>query len=106
MPFARKSLLGRAAALATFSVLLALLAPVAGLPAAAAPQCVPAPQGLANWWPGEDSGQDIKAGNAVTLMNGAGFAAGKVGRAFSFDGVDDKAVSGTTSVMNTLPLTI
>ena len=42
-----------------------------------------------DWWPAEGNANDIKGSNNGTLQNGATFAAGKVGQAFSFDGVDD-----------------
>jgi len=51
--------------------------------------CVPAPAGLVSWWPGEGSADDIAGTNDGALINGATFAAGMVGQAFSFDGVDD-----------------
>jgi hypothetical protein len=41
------------------------------------------------WWPGDGNANDIVGSNHGTLMNGATFAAGKVGQAFSLDGVDD-----------------
>jgi len=55
----------------------------------APPQCVNPPSGLVSWWPGENNANDIQSSNHGTLQNGATFAAGKVGQAFSFDGVDD-----------------
>ena len=48
------------------------------------------PAGLAAWWRAENNAQDAVGTNHGTLANGATFAAGKVGQAFSFDGVDDK----------------
>lgn len=51
--------------------------------------CVAPPSGLVGWWPGDGDADDIWSENHGTLMNGATFAAGKVGQAFSFDGVDD-----------------
>jgi hypothetical protein len=44
---------------------------------------------MVSWWNAEDNAQDIVGGNNGTLMNGATFAPGMVGQAFSFDGVDD-----------------
>ncbi|TET20575.1 hypothetical protein E3J74_02425 [Candidatus Bathyarchaeota archaeon] len=51
--------------------------------------CVEPPPGLVGWWPGDGNASDIIDANHGTLVNGATFAAGKVGQAFSFDGVDD-----------------
>ncbi len=52
------------------------------------PVCVQPPPGLVSWWPGEGNANDIFGTNNGTL-NGAAFAPGIVGQAFSFDGVDD-----------------
>jgi hypothetical protein len=49
--------------------------------------CMPAPSGLVDWWPGEGNANDTAGTNNGTLVNGAGFAAGEVGQAFSLDGV-------------------
>jgi CSLREA domain-containing protein len=51
--------------------------------------CTPAPSGMVSWWDGEGDANDIIGTNHGTLVNGAAFAAGKVGQAFSFDGVND-----------------
>ncbi|HKQ04260.1 MAG TPA: LamG-like jellyroll fold domain-containing protein, partial [Blastocatellia bacterium] len=51
--------------------------------------CIPPPTGLVGWWAAEGDANDRLASNNGTLMNGAAFTAGKVGQAFSFDGVDD-----------------
>lgn len=40
-------------------------------------------------WSAEDNASDSVDGNNGTLQNGATFATGRVGQAFSFDGVDD-----------------
>jgi hypothetical protein len=50
---------------------------------------VVAPAGLVGWWKAEGNAQDAIGGHDGTLRNGAGFAAGLVGQAFSLDGVDD-----------------
>jgi hypothetical protein len=51
--------------------------------------CVPPPVGLMGWWRAEGNTSDSFGTNAGTLLGGAGFAAGLVGQAFIFDGVDD-----------------
>ena len=53
------------------------------------PSCVAPPSGMVSWWPGDGNANDIQGINHGTLVNGATFAPGKVGQAFSFDGVDD-----------------
>jgi hypothetical protein len=62
----------------------------------AAPGCAQVPGGIVSWYPADVStaedgnAVDIVGHNHGTLMNGATFAPGKVGTAFSLDGVDDQ----------------
>src|SRR6185436_20704214 len=51
--------------------------------------CTSPPTNMISWWPGDGDADDIQGGNNGTPQNGAAFAPGKVGPAFSFDGVDD-----------------
>ena len=51
--------------------------------------CTPPPPDMVNWWPGDGIAIDIQGSNDATPVNGATFAPGKVGQAFSFDGVND-----------------
>jgi hypothetical protein len=51
--------------------------------------CIAAPSDMVSWWPADLNANDIVGGNNGTLTNGATLAAGAVGGAFSFDGVDD-----------------
>ncbi len=55
---------------------------------AAAQSCTAPPSGMVGWWPGDGNANDIAGANDGTLENGAGFAAGEVGQAFSLDGID------------------
>ena len=50
---------------------------------------VPPPSGLVAWWRAESNAFDFVGTNHGTLKYGATFAPGKVGQAFSLDGVDD-----------------
>ena len=68
---------------------LALFAFASEFSPAVAQPCTPPPTGLVSWWPGDGNPNDIQDSNDGTLQNGVTFAAGKVGQAFSFDGVDD-----------------
>lgn len=52
--------------------------------------CTPPPANMVNWWTGDGNANDIQGGANGTLVGGTTFAAGKVGQAFSFDGVDDR----------------
>ena len=55
-----------------------------------APACAAVPAGLAGWWPGEGDAGDLVRGDDGVLENGAtAAAAGRVGHAFAFDGVND-----------------
>ena len=54
----------------------------------AAQTCVDPPEGLISWWPAEGNADDILGDNDGTLVNGATFAPGMVGQAFSFDGTE------------------
>jgi hypothetical protein len=49
---------------------------------------LPAPD-LVSWYRAEGNALDFADGNNGSLVGGATFAAGKVGQAFSFDGMDD-----------------
>jgi len=57
---------------------------------AAGTSCYPTPPGLVSWWRAEGDGADAVDGNDALLQMGTGFAAGKVGAAFSLDGVNDR----------------
>jgi len=48
--------------------------------------CVTPPAGLVGWWAGQGNANDIAGTNNGTLPNGATFAPGEVGQAFSFNG--------------------
>ena len=52
--------------------------------------CTPAPVGLVSWFAADGNALDSRSRSNGTLQNGATFAAGEVGQAFSFDGVDDQ----------------
>lgn len=45
--------------------------------------------GAVAWWPGEDAGADVVGGHTALSLTEPAYTAGKVGRAFTFDGVDD-----------------
>jgi hypothetical protein len=54
-----------------------------------AQSCLLPPAGLVAWWRGEGEATDTVGTNHGTLINGATFASGEVGQAFSLDGIDD-----------------
>src|SRR5262245_60170248 len=47
------------------------------------------PQGLAAWWPGNGSTEDVLSGFTGWSGSGANYASGKVAAAFNFDGLND-----------------
>ena len=51
--------------------------------------CLVPPSGLVGWWTGDGNTDDIVGGINGTLQGDATFAPGKVGKAFSLDGVGD-----------------
>src|SRR5262249_54223827 len=55
--------------------------------------------GLTSWWKAEGNANDAVGGNNGTLINGATFAAGEVGQAFSFNG-NQSAVQMATTALN------
>jgi hypothetical protein len=67
---------------------------------------VPAPAGLVGWWRAEGNAQDAAGTNHGTLRNGAGFATGKVGRAFSLDGTDDSIEISDAPALRPASLTL
>jgi hypothetical protein len=65
------------------------------------------PAGLVGWWPGQGNANDIAGENNGTLSGGASFTSGKVGQAFSFDGINGTViVPDSTSLRLTTEFTI
>jgi hypothetical protein len=60
--------------------------------------CIAPPSNLISWWPGDGNANDVWDSNPGTSY-GATFATGKVGQAFSFDGLDDYVVNPDYSTM-------
>jgi hypothetical protein len=59
-----------------------------------------------SYWKAEGNATDSKGANNATLVNGTTFATGKVGQAFSLDGVNDYVQVGTTSSLKTNAFTL
>jgi hypothetical protein len=51
------------------------------------PPCAAAPSSVRGWWSAEGDATDMSGLNNGSLVNGATFASGEVGQAFTFDGV-------------------
>ncbi|HVM62953.1 MAG TPA: LamG domain-containing protein [Verrucomicrobiae bacterium] len=62
--------------------------------------CDPPPSGLVGWWPGDGNANDIIGGNNGTLTS-VTFAAGEVGEAFSFNGVNSELTVPNNTNQNT-----
>jgi hypothetical protein len=58
------------------------------------PTAVAPPAGLVSWWTGDNTAADLTTAHHGTLGGGTTYASGKVGQAFSFDGVDDNVQLG------------
>lgn len=58
------------------------------------------PVSLLSWWPAENNATDIFSGNHGVPTNGVTFVTGKVGQAFSFDGVDDYVTNAASWLTN------
>ncbi len=50
-----------------------------------------------NWWPANGNANDVGGNQHGTLVNGTAFTSGKVGQAFSFDGIDDHVSFGSVA---------
>ena len=62
--------------------------------------------GDVGWWTADGDPYDISMGNHGELRNGAYYAIGKVGQAFSFDGIDDEIIAPDERIHNIQDLTI
>ena len=67
-------------------------ATVVPLPVPTGSACATPPPGAVAWWPGDGNAKDITAGHDGTLQNGATFAPGVSGQAFSFGGSTDSHI--------------
>ncbi len=56
------------------------------------------PNGIVSWWTGDGTPFDQTNNNNAALFNGAGFAGGKVGPGFNFDGNNDNLQAGTVGL--------
>ena len=61
---------------------------------------IPAPPGLIAWWAGNGNSSDSAGSNHGIAEGGATYAAGKVGQAFSLDGLDDRIRVPNRAVLN------
>ncbi len=65
------------------------------------PTATVAPSGVVGWWSGDGDANDISGfDNDGGLFNGAGHDIGRVGQAFSFDGLDDVVRIGSQAEHN------
>lgn len=102
----------RAVLLAALSLAaLALLCPLligqaASSTSAQSTSCVAPPSGMVAWYPGDGNALDVQGGNNGSLQGGAAFAAGYVGQAFSFDGVNAWVETPGNNLLNSVPLSI
>jgi uncharacterized delta-60 repeat protein len=71
-----------------------------------APVCSGVPAGIISWWPGEGNAQDIVGHYDGAQQNGATFGVGRVGQAFSLDGIDDAIVVNNNAALNPASITV
>jgi uncharacterized delta-60 repeat protein len=64
------------------------------------PTCFPAPPNMVGWYRSENTAADETHNADGSAMNGAGYAPGMVGQAFSLDGVDDHIVAPAVSAQD------
>src|ERR1035441_3746398 len=69
-----------------------ILASIALTASAQPTSCAPPPAGLGGWWAAQGNAVDSVGTNNGVLVHGAGFGAGEVGQAFSFDGITQYAL--------------
>ena len=69
------------------------------------PNCLP-DSGIISWWPGESNAVDIVDGNTGALLNGATFAPGKIGTAFSLTGGAHVRIADNVNLRLTNGLTL
>lgn len=62
--------------------------------------CIGCPTGMVAWWPGEGDARDLIGTERSTLVGLPGFADGIVGRAFSFNGLNDEVMNSTPGLTN------
>ncbi|MDB6015981.1 MAG: Peptidase BlaR1 [Pedosphaera sp.] len=55
------------------------------------------------WWPADGDSRDVVTGNNAVLLNGVGFADGRVGQAFAFEGSGANQVVQVTDAPNLNP---
>ena len=70
------------------------------------PKGVPAPAGLVSWWRGEGDARDAWGGNHGKFVGNVSYAAGQVGLAFKFNGVDQVEVAGAPDLNLTTAVTV
>jgi hypothetical protein len=58
------------------------------------------PPDRVSWWPGDGDPLDHAGANDATPQNGATFASGVSGQAFSFDGIDDSLIVADSASLN------
>ncbi|MCX6924807.1 MAG: LamG domain-containing protein, partial [Verrucomicrobia bacterium] len=84
--------------------LLALIVAALACSVAWAQQPVPLPAGCVAWWKGDGNANDSASTNHGIALNGATYAAGFVGQAFSLDGVDDMISVGRGLALGSLTI--
>lgn len=85
--------------LLTMTIFVQMIA-ISKVAAQTRPVCSPPPGDMVLWIAGDGNAADLIAQNNGTLRNGVGFAAGKVGPGFRFDGINDSILIPSTPSLN------
>lgn len=73
--------------------------------ARAAEQCVQSPSQMISWYAGDGDTRDLWGTSNGAPAGGVTFSAGRVGQAFSFDGVDDSVITNLNVQPTAMPRT-
>ncbi|TAK93837.1 MAG: tandem-95 repeat protein, partial [Verrucomicrobia bacterium] len=65
-----------------------------------APSCAATPAGLISWWPADSNLADAMATNNVSSFSPSLYATGKVGQAFSFNGISSRITVPNSGSLN------
>lgn len=62
--------------------------------------CMPRPNSLIAWWPGDGNAKDYFSSNDALTVNGVSYDAGQIDSAFVLDGVDDYLLVEDSQLLN------
>ena len=78
----------------------AILSSNAALTLLPPPVCAPSPPNLVSWWPADGFASDVIGTNNPTVLSDIFYQTGKVGRAFTFNGVNSRITIPNSPSLN------